>query len=302
MRWYLDRAHRRAVDEAGRLWSRHHPQFEQLAALTPIAASPGTPTYLFGTRDIVISRGVFERSEYEEDELRWVLDHLGQPQLGRTVVDVGANIGTTSIPLLVKYGAAGVEAFEPDQTNFDLLRCNLILNHVEAKAVTRQVAVSDANGEVTFELCSWNFGDHRVRVGDAGVDGIHGEGSRSTVVVPAARLDDAVTTPPEDIGLFWIDAQGHEAHILEGAERLLDLGVPWLIEYWPYGLSRQGGLERLNKTLAHRVSHVVDVRRSMAAGRAVLVETAGLGRVAAELGNDYTDLILVPEASAADLR
>lgn len=300
MQWYLDRARERLIDEAGRLWCRHHPPFEQLTSLTPIAASPAEPTYLFGTSDIVISRAVFERSEYEEDELRWVLDYLGQPQEGRTVVDVGANIGTTSIPLLVRYGAACVEAFEPDEMNFDLLRCNLILNHVEAKAITRRLAISDAMGEVTFELCSWNFGDHRVRVSDA-PGGIHGEGSRPTVVVPSARLDDAVVAALEEIGLVWVDAQGHEAHILEGGERLLDHGIPWVIEYWPYGLTRQGGLDRLNKALGHRFSHVVDIRRSMTEGQAVLLETASLGRFAAELGNDYTDFILIPEASAAGL-
>lgn len=299
MRRYLDRAHRRAVHEAGRLWRRHHPPFEQLAGLTPIAASTGTPTYLFSTRDVVISREVFRHSEYEEDQLRWVLDHLGQPQLRRTVVEVGANIGTTSVPLLVRFGAACVEAFEPDEMNFDLLRCNLILNHVDDRAITRQLAISDIDGEVTFELCPWNFGDHRVRIDGEATAGLHDEESRSTVVVPARRLDDVVTTAPEQIGLVWVDAQGHEAHILEGATGLLDQGMPWVIEYWPYGLARQRGLDRLNAVLAKRSSHVVDVRRSMKQGRAVLQETADLGRLVAELGNDYTDLILVPDGARA---
>ena len=39
----------------------------------------------------------------------------------------------------------------------------------------------------------------------------------------------------------------------------------------------------------------------MTEGQAVLLETASLGRIAAELGNDYTDFILIPEASAAGL-
>jgi hypothetical protein len=136
MQRYLDRARQRAIGEAGKLWTRHHPPFERLAGLTSIGASPGAPTYLFSTKDAVISPEVFERSGYEEDELRWVLDHLGHPQRGRTVVEVGANIGTTTVPLLVRYGAARVEAFEPDEMNFDLLRCNLILNHVDERSPT----------------------------------------------------------------------------------------------------------------------------------------------------------------------
>lgn len=296
VRRHLRRAGDRAVDGAGRLWKRHHPPFEQLADLTTIAASPAEPTYLFSTRDSVISPSVFEHSGYEEDQLRWVLDHLGQPQRGKTVVDVGANIGTTTIPLLVRYGAARVEAFEPDEVNFDLLRCNLILNHAEDRADARRIAISDIDGEVTFELCSLNFGDHRVRVDDDVPAGVHDEDSRTTVVVRARRLDDAVTSAPEEIGLVWVDAQGHEAHILDGGERLLDAGMPWVIEYWPYGLARQRGLDRLNRALEKRFTHAVDVRRSMREGRTVLVETAGIDQLAAELGNDYTDLILSPEA------
>jgi FkbM family methyltransferase len=294
---YVDRAGQRVIDEAGKLWTRHHGPFERLADLTSIAASPSEPTYLFSTQDRVISPEVFAHSAYDEDELRWVLDFLDQPQKGRTVVEVGANIGTTTIPLLARYGAARVEAFEPDPFNYDLLRCNLILNHVDAQAVTHPWAVSDADGEVNFELCRWNFGDHRVRITDEAVDGLHDEASRSTITVAARRLDDAVTTPVEEIGLIWVDAQGHEAHILEGAEQLLSRDIPWAIEYWPYGLNRQGGLDRLNRAIARRFTHVVDVRQSRRNGRTVRLESTGLDRLAAELGDDYTDLILVPTQS-----
>lgn len=297
MQRYLDRAGERVIGEAGKLWARHHGPFERLADLTSIAASPSQPTYLFSTKDQAISPSVFAHSGYEEDQLRWVLDYLGQPQKERTVVEVGANIGTTTIPLLVRYGAARVEAFEPEPFNYDLLRCNLILNHVDARAVTHQLAISDANGEVMFELCGINFGDHRVRVADDAGVARHGEGDRSTITVAARRLDDAVTTPTDEIGLVWVDAQGHEAHILDGGGHLLALGIPWAIEYWPYGLSRQGGLTRLNHAIAQRFTHVVDVRQSMRDGRAVQVETTGLDRLAAAMGEDYTDLILIPEAS-----
>ena len=294
---YLDRAGHRVVGEAGKLWTRHHSPFERLADLTPIAASPAQPTYLFSTRDQVISPSVFAHSGYEEDDLRWILDYLDEPQRDRAVVEVGANIGTTTIPLLVRFGAARVEAFEPDPFNYDLLRCNLILNHVDDKSVTHPYAVSDANGEVNFELCGINFGDHRVRIGEEAVAGLHGEASRSIITVAARRLDDAVTTPLDQIGLIWVDAQGHEAHILDGAARLLSLGIPWVIEYWPYGLTRQGGLDRLNRVLAERFADVVDVRQSMRRGQVVRVATTGLDHVAAAMGDDYTDLILLPTSA-----
>jgi FkbM family methyltransferase len=295
---YLDRAGQLVVSEAGKLWMRHHGPFERLADLTAIAASPQEPTYLFSTRDLIISPEVFSHSGYEEDELRWVLDYLEQPQARRTVIEVGANIGTTTIPLLVRHGAAHVEAFEPDPFNYDLLRCNLILNHVDDRVETHPLAISDTNGEVMFEQCHWNQGDHRVRVNGEAAAGLFGEGERATIPVPARRLDDAVTTPLDAVGLIWVDAQGHEAHILEGAPQILSRPIPWAIEYWPYGLSRQGGLARLNRAIATRFSQVVDVRQSLRQGRAVLLDAADLDAVASELGNDFTDLILIPEPPA----
>ncbi|MHB1534370.1 MAG: FkbM family methyltransferase [Acidimicrobiales bacterium] len=294
-RHYRARAKQRLVTEAGELWMRHRGPFERLGDLTSIAASQPDPIYLFSTLDRVISPEVFAHSAYEENELRWVLDLLDQPQKNRTVVEVGANIGTTTIPLLLRYGAARVEAFEPGPDNYDLLRCNLILNHVDNQAITHPVAISDTNGEVKFELCRWNFGDHRVRTTDGHAGGFHGESDRSIITVQARRLDDAVTTPMEDIGLVWVDAQGHEAHILDGAEKLLSLGVPWIIEYWPYGLSRQNGLVRLNLAIAGRFSHVIDVRQSRRQNHPVRVATSDLDQLAADLGDDYTDLILVPQ-------
>ncbi|MDQ1440175.1 MAG: hypothetical protein QOG97_403 [Acidimicrobiaceae bacterium] len=285
------------IGEAGKLWTRHHGPFERLAELTSIAASPSEPTFLFSTRDRVISPEVFVTSGYEEDELRWILHCLGQPQRQRTVVEVGANIGTTTIPLLVRYGAACVEAFEPDPFNYDLLRCNLILNHVDSQAITQGCAISDTNGETILELCAWNFGDHRVRIpGDVHL-GVFEEANRSTITVAARRLDDAVTTPTAEIGLIWVDAQGHEAHILDGADHLLGCGIPWVIEYWPYGLTRQGGLARLNGDLAKRFTHVVDVRQSRRSNREVRLETTDLDRLARDLGYGYTDLILTPDAA-----
>jgi FkbM family methyltransferase len=297
---YLDRGRGKLVEAAGQLWQRHHGPYERLAALTPLAAnpsSPGEPTYLFSTQDLGIGPQVFAHGGYEEDDLRWVLDYLGHPQRDRTVLDVGANIGTTTIALLARYGAARVEAFEPDPFNFDVLRCNLILNHQEERAVVQAIAISDVDGEVELELCGYNFGDHRVRVNppDQLEPGLHGEASRATVAVPARRLDGAVTASDDEIGLVWVDAQGHEAHILDGAERLLSRDIPWVIEYWPYGLRRQEGLDRLNEILAKRFPSVVDVRGSRRDDREVRWDTTELDVLADQLGTGYTDLILVPD-------
>ncbi len=57
-----------------------------------------------------------------------------------------------------------------------------------------------------------------------------------------------------------MDVQGHEAHVLRGASELLRSDVPIVIEYWPYGLRRAGGLETLHSLIAEHYAYVIDLR------------------------------------------
>ena len=48
-----------------------------------------------------------------------------------------------------------------------------------------------------------------------------------------------VNLAPSEIGLVWIDVQGHEQlYCLAGATTLIEAGVPIVTEYWPYALAR----------------------------------------------------------------
>jgi FkbM family methyltransferase len=223
--------------------------------------------------------------------MRWSLQFLGQPQRNRSVIEVGANIGTTTIPLVTEYGAARVEAFEPVPGNVKLLRCNLILNDCEERVTVHRAAVSNYTGTLSMELSGHNAGDHRIITGDnTAPRPLWDDTPRQTVSVDSLQLRDFKT--PEDLGLVWVDTQGHEARVLEGAP---DFGVPWLIEYWPYALRRARGLEILNRQVSDRFSARVDVRASIQAGSPQFVTADGLEDLVERLGDrEYTDLILIP--------
>jgi FkbM family methyltransferase len=287
------RAERKLVWEAGRYADRHTGDFDRLESLSPIVATRTEPTFLLWTRDREMGQTLYHEGGYDAAELAWSLDHLGHPQRGRTVVEVGANIGTTTVPLLLLHGAAHVEAFEPEPANFKLLRCNLILNDVEDRATLAQIAISDSDGAVQLELCDWNAGDHRIRAVDPSWE-LLAESSRRSITVRSARLEDALGSDPSDVGLVWVDTQGHEAHVLAGAGALLAAGVPWIIEYWPYGLTRSGGLDSLHELIADHFSTVVDVRRSMDEGRPAIIGSADVATAARQTSDAYTDLILIP--------
>jgi FkbM family methyltransferase len=184
-----------------------------------------------------------------------------RPLEGKTFLDVGANIGTASLCALIRQGADRSLLFEPHPANLRLLRMNLAANDLTAKGRVCAVAVSSSEGEVTFEESTDNIGDHRVRDGEAEA-GQLGEEHRTTITVPSTTLDvalKAADVDPGSVGLVWVDVQGHETQVLDGAASLLKSGAPWCVEFWPYGLSRAGTLDRFLETVREHFSHAWDL-------------------------------------------
>lgn len=247
----------------------------------------------------------FVRGFFDEKAVTSMLtalrQHAGIESIeGFTVLEVGANIGTETVSLLLRHGVDRVVAIEPDAENVRFLRANLAFNGVQDRVAIHEMALSDADGTVVLERSENNWGDHRVRVGDSFGPDLHNEGLRVTADVSARRLDSLVEASEIDldkIDLMWMDAQGHEAHILAGAERLVAAGVPIVTEYWPYGLRRVGALDRFHTLISQRHRVIIDLREpTVALAGERVAELAD--RYTAAKGADqtvpYTDLLLLP--------
>jgi len=163
-------------------------------------------------------------------------------------VDVGANIGLSTIAASQIGLADAFIAIEPVPENYRLLEMNLQLNDVRHCA-THLAAVSDKAGVVTMEIARADSGDHRVRtsqnfrmLGRAGE--LRNESQRETMDVSSLSLDQLL---PRQLGvLIKIDVQGHESFVLEGARQLIQVCHPdLLVEFWPYGLNRAGGISSI---------------------------------------------------------
>ena len=80
-------------------------------------------------------------------------DYLApDPIEGKVLLDIGANIGTTSIPAVTQWGASRVLAVEPEAENFRLLRCNVILNDLDDRIDCVKHVVTNHSGPVTLEI------------------------------------------------------------------------------------------------------------------------------------------------------
>jgi FkbM family methyltransferase len=169
-----------------------------------------------------VRRGEFES---EEPDLDLALEVL---QPGDWAIDVGANIGHYTIPMARRVAPRGrVIAIEPVLETFELLGCNVnaagvtnvtLLNLASSSAARRvRIAVPrDASG---FRWLT------RARISD-------GEDPRDTgrdageevLALPVDRL-----CPEGPIRLVKIDAEGHEAQVIEGMRALLRRDRPLLV-------------------------------------------------------------------------
>ena len=152
---------------------------------------------------------------------------------GQSVIDVGANIGYFTLLLAKLVGPRGhVFAFEPDPTNFALLKKNIAAN-AYTNITAEQCAVSNSKEPLHLFLCETNRGDHRVY--DSG-------GSRHTIDVPSVRLDQYFANTSHDLRVIKMDIQGAEWGALQGMSSLLERNpqISLLTEFWPRGLDLAG--------------------------------------------------------------
>jgi FkbM family methyltransferase len=197
-----------------------------------------------------ISRELFLQGQFELDlinDAMALLNGLSGRTRGRgTLIDIGANNGVISIGMLVTGHLDKAIAIEPEPVNFARLQENVALNALDASIIRLNTAVSNAKSELIFELSDANYGDHRVRMASApaGMREVFQESERPVITVPADTLDTVLAGLPrqftDDVAVIWIDVQGYEGYVFQGAKESLARGIPVVSEIWPYGIARAG--------------------------------------------------------------
>ncbi len=220
---------------------------------------------VFRTRTIHTQQGIFEipltapdpislqlytKGQFEKDladEVLPIVRRLSGLSKGQGILlDIGANNGVISIGMLTNGEMESAIAIEPEPGNFQRLTKNIAHNHLENRITSLNRALSDRKGSLTFELSKTNFGDHRVRNGEAhsASGDRYGEAGRTVISVDAERLDDVISRLPAEtqskIALIWMDVQGYEGYVLSGGPNFLSTGIPVCSEVWPYGIKRSG--------------------------------------------------------------
>ena len=255
----------------------------------------------FSSRDAAVGRRLFTHRAFEYDKLEKAIallradvpERMAAPWL----VDVGANVGTVCIPLVRDRVFARALALEPEPRNHAYLVRNVRANGLDAAITMLNAGLSSTTGAMTLELAFDNFGDHRIRVGVPTTS--HPacrEQDRAVIEVPVHRLDDLLPArglTADDVAVLWIDVQGHEHHVLDGAEGVVASGVPVVTEFWPYALARAGREPAAYvELLRERFRWFYDLEAAVPARCPTTDAKMLLERSRADTA--FTDLVLIP--------
>jgi FkbM family methyltransferase len=179
------------------------------------------------------------------------------------IVEIGAYTGRETVLFAAHCPSGKIYAFEPVRNLFEKLQARCVLF---SNVSCAQIAVSDRSG--TAEL---HIAEHPKRPGAiTQASSLHRAQNRlafspirytHTIAVNTITLDEwAATKKIEQIDLLWIDVQGHEYAVLQGADRILQR-VRFVHVEVHFGQAYEGGVE-YTEIIAFLVPHgFVEVAR-----------------------------------------
>lgn len=206
-----------------------------------VSGSQGT-FWLNPSLDPIVA-SVLSSGQYSLDEMAAVEGWLRTEGRGGVIIDVGANIGTTTV-FFARRGWR-VLSIEPVPRAVQLLEKSIASSGVDSMVTVVPCAIADEAGELEM-VAGHNLSTSEIRrthqpeqlgtPGDTGLD---------VVSVPARTLSDVLREhgiETADVALVWSDTEGSERTVLEGGRDLWLGGVPAWIEVRPSAIRDHGSL------------------------------------------------------------
>lgn len=159
---------------------------------------------LMVTRGMSGATGNFYCGLVDFSEMSFLLHFLREDEL---FVDIGANVGSYTILASAHVGAYSI-SFEPINTTYQWLKCNILINNISDKVKVYNKAVGSRNEKklMTNNLDTVNF--------------VTQKKSKNTVEIEVVRLDEILIS--DNPVLLKIDVEGYEAEVLKGAKETLN--------------------------------------------------------------------------------
>jgi FkbM family methyltransferase len=174
---------------------------------------------IHGFRGDLLSLRLFTFGEDEPFAFRLLSLALQQSLSPSVFIDIGANIGSLSIPLSQRYNCYSV-CFEPQPALAEVLLSNADLNNVKHLVAVHCIALGSSSGFTNLYINSSHLGEASIRPLPNSVP----------LSVPIRRLDDVIDHGQWlNCAILKIDVEAFEKEVFEGAERLFSIHLPPII-------------------------------------------------------------------------
>lgn len=150
-------------------------------------------------------------SEAEVAYLRSIASDVNRSGRRAVIIDVGANIGVTTLLFASIYSKSLISCFEPSVSTFKVLIENLNRNAIDGVAAMN-MAVSSSTGEVQFDMSAGGRANFKITKAQG----------KEVSAVAATTLDDYCNEKGiREIDLLKVDTEGFEQEVFKGAAELL---------------------------------------------------------------------------------
>ena len=226
-----------------------------------------------------------------------VLLQTREVAVGGVMLDLGGNIGRTSVTRGLLGDVRAVYAAEPEPLNYAALLQNVIAHGMRGIVLPDQVAVGGERGEVRL-LRSRFMGGHRVLA-----DGVKERGAQ-VVSVPCWPVDawmDRIGCDPRAVTFVKVDVQGSEIGIMRGAAGLLARRqAAWQFEVDPSLLGKAGHtVGELFTAFEAHFTHYIDMNPDPPGERVNPIGEMRERLAYVGVDQDKTDLLLIPVDAAS---
>lgn len=156
-----------------------------------------------------IETSVLRDGNWEPHIIELMASYLQNPN--QVMLDIGANIGATSVPLAKKYNQTQFYLFEPHPQAFSDLQKNCNYNKL-ANVKLMNAAVSNKSGVMQFYAST-----DADKLGLSSTKPNHDIKQYNLIEVPSVCIDEQCADITDPIAVIKIDTQGTELDILKSA-------------------------------------------------------------------------------------
>lgn len=222
-------AHEMMTEEHFRLWK--YSEYIQQTDIKQIIIEEDGVAFKLKDQDILLAcRNGDERSmpmdilnfrNYEKRNLAIIDDLLTNISPKGIFIDVGANIGYTSLHWSKMFPQVNLIAFEVLPQNYELLNKNIEMNHVE-NVVTFNLGLSNKNSFDQFHYYPWC-------TANSSRENLEERDDAILVEVKLVVLDELNEVQKKNIDFIKIDVEGMEKFVLEGMIKTIEKNKPLIM-------------------------------------------------------------------------